>query len=684
METNNHFTKLIDYINNSIEQVNYANVYNYVIDNLNELLEQKIIEQIKNHLTTNHLTTNHDKIIKKTDQPIFQETNQPIFQETNQTIFQDIVQQIEFILSVFTDNEICLNYLACQAVKYNYINIVKYCYEEYGFLDSDVINNALLYGQLDILIFLVTNSDGHMLNKETACWKSTISGNVKCLEYVHSLNCLMELETILYSIKYNKKECFDYALNVIGSDNASFSNLIYKENINEIIETIINYTNTDTNTFFFDEIFKLISKLDKSNEPNEVETELNKINYLNALINISIKHENTNYLNYGLNLLNNLLINIPDMHKFVELNYNYIVLDIKKNMKCFNILHNFIESNLLKKDLFILFNDPCLFEAFVKKNDINLVKFAYANNYAFNEQSTIQAASNCNLQILEFLINNKCPINSSAISIIIESDHNTSIKYNTIKYILSLDMFDLKLNIKPSDENYFLAILYNEINIFNQLFEYHKTHYNNELLHSDIMIGAIMSRNFDNVVYCNEILKAIYEKNGNINDLLFSNAISHAVKYNLPNVTSYLINESYQIMGEALEYACMFNSVESLEIILSKLTDTKLTDSNKPDTTIKTINLITPEILNVAIAYDNDKCLKLLISELKNFREATYISLDKSNIICCFENDSHKCLTYICTLNCDDLLSETLKEIDHKIFTKAIKNYLITNNLIVS
>jgi hypothetical protein len=222
-----------------------------------------------------------------------------------------------------------------------------------------------------------------------------------------------------------------------------------------------------------------------------------------------------------------------------------------------------------------------------------------------------------------------------------------------------LDIVDLFVECNNQYNLYKLSELTNSNNTISNYF----------MPSPDIMIGAIMSKEINCVIYCNNLLKSLYVKEHNLDTLLNSNAIAHAVKFNLISILHYLLTESYKINAEAISYGSIFNSVESLEIILSDLYDESYLNAEQ-------INFfINSDTLNSAIIYDNVNCLKILI-------KYGQIQLTKANMICCFENDSFKCITYICSLVNKEIISGAYNEIDQKILTNEIKEYLIKNNLV--
>ena len=563
------------------------------------------------------------------------------------------------------------------AVQYGHINLIKYCYEEYGTLDSDVINNALLYGQLDILIFLYQVNE-YCLNKEWACRKAVIGSNIKCLRYVHSIGAQLDLESLLYAIKYDRTDCFDYIIeninlsSVVGLGNlANLADLTNQTNqtnqfdltdLTELIDTIVTQQQTNFNSYYFDKIIKSMCLL--------------RDLAINQLINLSLAHSNSDFLVYGLTLIsdnNNSTIN------HIKINPSNIITSIETdNLTCFFIIYEFILSNKEKAELFESVTNAKISEVLIKKNDISLVNFLIKHKFKLNDKCALQASlialKTNDFTILNLLVEeNNCSLSSDIISVIINYEAKMSL--NVINYLL-------QHNIEVSDENYFLAFFYNRLDIIELFIEYNNDKINKFIPNYDVIIGAVMSKDIHCVKYCNELLKSIYTNQQTqlsestqtpFDELLKnSNAIAHAVKLNIIEIVDYLLSESYEITSEAILYGAMFNSIESLEIILPIMatqTNLEQTDSNK------LIYLITNEAINSAIAYDNIDCLKLFI-------KYGHIQLTKANIICCFENDSFKCITYICSLVYKEIISDAYNEIDQKILTNEIKDYLIKNNLI--
>ena len=581
-----------------------------------------------------------------------------------------------------------------RAVQYGNINLIKYCYEEYGTLDSDVLNNALLCGQLDILIFCYSNDC--YLNKELACRKAVIGKNIKCLRYVHNIGGQIDLETLLYAIKYNLTDCFDYIMEninlvtILGLDNLTKStNNLDLTDLTELIDTIITQPKNNFNTiitqqknnfnqYYFDKVVKCLQLPDQQLPDQQLSDQQLPIQFIlyNLLINLSLFYSNSEFLVYGLKQFDNAI-------QYLKINPANIVKNIDTNdLTCFFIIHDFIILNNEKySELFDSFNDSTISEALIKKNDLTLFNFLIKHKYKLNSKCALQASLNAlktkDIRMLQLLVeDNNCPLSSDIISAIIESNsiESDSIESDTVIYLL-------EQNISLNDENYFLAFLYNRLDIVDLFIQYNKLNHiktNIFVPNSDVIIGAIMSKDINCVKYCNELLKSLYlNKQALIDNLLQSDAIAHAVKFNLVEIINYLLYESYQITSYAITYGAIFNSIESFEVILPlvglNIVGLNIVGLNNTDK-ITANNFITSDTLNSAITYDNVECLQLLI---------TYgnIQLTKSNIICCFENDSFKCIKYICSLDNEQII-EAYNEIDQKILKNEIKDYLIKNNLI--
>lgn len=643
----------------------YFKIYDIILSsNINVLTN--LINQIKSQYDTQNNTNNTNNTLNK----LFAELDFINNLIINQT------QQLDQTNQVQTDLKQLLYDNISNAVQYGHVNLIKYCYEEYGTLDSDVINNALLYGQLDILIFLYQVNE-YCLNKEWACRKAVIGSNIKCLRYVHSIGAQLDLESLLYAIKYDKTDCFDYImeninlLSVIGLANvtnlADLTDLTNQTNqldltdLTELVDTIVTQQQTKFNSYYFDKIIKSMGLLCGL--------------AMNQLINLSLTHSNSDFLMYGLTLITD---NNNSTISHIKINPSNIITSIETdNLTCFFIIYEFILSNKEKyPNLFELFEsitNAKISEVLIKKNDISLINFLIKHKFKLNDKCALQASlialKTNDFTILNLLVEeNNCPLSSDIISAVINGDRVLSI--NIINYLL-------QHNIEVSDENYFLAFFYNRLDIIELFIEYNNDKINKFIPNYDVIIGAVMSKDIHCVKYCNELLKSIYTNQQTqlsestqtpFDELLKnSNAIAHAVKLNIIEIVDYLLSESYEITSEAMLYGAMFNSIESLEIIL--LIISKQTDSNK------IIDLITTEAINSAIAYDNIDCLKLFI-------KYGHIQLTKANIICCFENDSFKCMTYICSLVYKEIISDAYNEIDQKILTNEIKEYLIKNNLI--
>jgi len=518
-----------------------------------------------------------------------------------------LIEEIEFIY--FNKNNLFNSlYLA---VQHDYINLIKYCYKIYNSIDNDVLNYSLLYGRYEILLFLL--ECGLLINKEIAIRNAVIGKNINCLKCVHNKGGIICIESILYAIKYNIKDCFDYIFEHIEL-NVLIDNDI---DLKEVVETIILSEYYDI--YYYNKLF-------------------NYFDILEHLINQAIKHSHIEYLLYGIDLLKNKYLDTK-----IQINCKYMIKSIDKCVDCFNIIHAF--------DYKLISNYSAVTEAIIKKNDIDLTKSIIEHNYILDDNATLQASiiaqQTTDLTNLQLLLKNNCKISATSISAIINNiDNLTKNDLDLIKYVL-------EQNILLSDENYFLAFLYNYLEIIDLFISYDTNRY----LLSDYMIGAIMSKDINCVIYCNNLLKKQYSDNLTI--LLETSLLSHAIKYDLVEIVNYLLTESYLITKEAIIYGLMFNSIESLRLIVDKIDN----------------NLLTSDIIDIAIKYDNVECIKLLY----NMHNIQFI---EENVICCFENDSIESLKYINKITDTNLIISALNCIDHKILINDIKKYLIANNIL--